>query len=73
MDGNRFYACVLFSLTLLFGTSYGDVNNILVNPGFESSTTGNWAAYGGSFQRVSSSPSPHHSFDEFPTARKVPT
>ena len=59
MSRNRFYACVFFSLTLLFGTSYGDVNNILVNPGFESSTTGNWAAYGDSFQRVSSSPSPH--------------
>jgi glucuronoarabinoxylan endo-1,4-beta-xylanase len=44
MNGNRFYAYVFFSLILLLGTSYGDVNNILVNPGFESSTTGNWAA-----------------------------
>jgi O-glycosyl hydrolase len=59
MNGNRFYTCVFFSLILLLGTSYGDVNNILVNPGFESSTTGNWAAYSSSFQRVSSSPSPH--------------
>jgi len=59
MNRNRFYACVFFSLVLLLGTSHGDVANILVNPGFESSTTGNWAAYSDSFQRVSSSPSPH--------------
>ena len=44
MNGNRFYAYVFFSLILLLGTSYGDSSNILVNPGFESSTTGNWAA-----------------------------
>ncbi len=60
MNGYRFYACVFFSLILLLGTSYGDVNNILVNPGFETGTTG-WAAYGGSFKTITSpnTPSPH--------------
>ncbi len=58
MNGNRFHACVFFSLILLLGTSYGDVNNILVNPGFESGTTG-WAAYSDSFTTITSNPSPH--------------
>ncbi|MGA2679149.1 MAG: carbohydrate binding domain-containing protein [Sedimentisphaerales bacterium] len=52
MNGYRFYAYVFFSLILLLGTSYGDVNNILVNPGFESSTTGNWAARSCTFART---------------------
>lgn len=45
-------------LVLSMGMSYGDVNNILVNPGFESGTSG-WSPRGGSFATVSSSPSPH--------------
>ena len=49
-----------FTLILSLGTSYGDVNNILTNPGFESGTTG-WAARGSgvSISSGSSSPSPH--------------
>ncbi len=46
MNGNRFYAFVFFSLTLLWGNSYGDINNVLTNPGFENGTTG-WSARGG--------------------------
>jgi glucuronoarabinoxylan endo-1,4-beta-xylanase len=54
MNVNRFYACAFFSLIMLLGTSYGDVTNILVNPGFESSSTGNWAARSSTFSRVTS-------------------
>jgi glucuronoarabinoxylan endo-1,4-beta-xylanase len=54
MNGNRFYACVFFSQILLLGISYGDVNNILVNPGFESSATGNWAARSCTYTRTTS-------------------
>ena len=46
--------CVFLILILPLGTSYGDVANILVNPGFESSTTGNWAARSCTFARTTS-------------------
>ena len=36
--------CVFLILILTLGTSYGDVANILVNPGFETGTTGPPAA-----------------------------
>ncbi|MGA2091871.1 MAG: hypothetical protein ABSH16_00495 [Sedimentisphaerales bacterium] len=35
-----FYATLFCVAALLVGTSYGDVANILVNPGFESPTNG---------------------------------
>jgi glucuronoarabinoxylan endo-1,4-beta-xylanase len=46
--------CVFLILILTLGTSYGDVNNILVNPGFETGTTGNWAARSCTFARTTS-------------------
>jgi len=46
--------CVFLILIPLLGTSYGDVSNILINPGFESSTTGNWTARSCTFSRVTS-------------------
>jgi glucuronoarabinoxylan endo-1,4-beta-xylanase len=45
---------VFLILILTLGTSYGDVNNILVNPGFESGTSGNWAARSCTFARTTS-------------------
>jgi glucuronoarabinoxylan endo-1,4-beta-xylanase len=55
MNANRFYACLFFSLILLVGTSYGDVNNILLNPGFENPTDGSpWTARGGTFATTTS-------------------
>ncbi|MGD0553314.1 MAG: carbohydrate binding domain-containing protein [Sedimentisphaerales bacterium] len=54
MFAKSLYAYASLILILLLGTSYGDVNNILVNPGFESSTSGNWTARSCSFQRTTS-------------------
>ena len=53
--------CVFLILILTLGTSYGDVANILVNPGFETGTTTGWTARGGNVRisAGSSSPSPH--------------
>ncbi|MGA2322449.1 MAG: carbohydrate binding domain-containing protein [Sedimentisphaerales bacterium] len=51
--------CVFLILILALGTSYGDVNNILVNPGFETGTTTGWATRSSSINVVTSNPSPH--------------
>ncbi|MCJ7729745.1 MAG: carbohydrate binding domain-containing protein, partial [Sedimentisphaerales bacterium] len=58
MDGKHFYMYGIFVLILLLGTAYGEVNNILVNPGFENGTTG-WTARSCSITTVTSSPAPH--------------
>jgi hypothetical protein len=44
--------CVSLILILTLGISYGDTANILINPGFETSTTGNWAARSCTFART---------------------
>jgi glucuronoarabinoxylan endo-1,4-beta-xylanase len=56
--GHPTYVFLILILTL--GTSYGDVNNVLTNPGFEYGTTG-WAARGSgvTISSGSSSPSPY--------------
>jgi glucuronoarabinoxylan endo-1,4-beta-xylanase len=46
--------CVFLILILLSGTSYGDVANILINPDFESSATGNWVARSCTYTRTTS-------------------
>jgi O-glycosyl hydrolase len=51
-------ACVFLILIPLLGTSYGNVGNILVNPDFESGTTG-WVARSCSITTVTSSPTPY--------------
>ena len=58
MFAKSLYAYASLILILLFGTSYGDVNNVLTNPGFESGTTG-WATRSSSIGTVASNPSPH--------------
>jgi len=45
---------VFLILILTLGTSYGDVNNVLTNPGFESSATGNWTARSCTYARTTS-------------------
>jgi O-glycosyl hydrolase len=54
MFGKSFCVCVFFVFILSSGTSYGDVNNILSNPGFENSTSDNWAARSCTFARTTS-------------------
>ncbi|MGD1043527.1 MAG: carbohydrate binding domain-containing protein [Sedimentisphaerales bacterium] len=49
------YAYASLILILLLGTSYGDVNNILVNPGFETGDTTGWSShYGATISAVTS-------------------
>ncbi|RPJ49605.1 MAG: hypothetical protein EHJ95_08510, partial [Methanobacteriota archaeon] len=59
MNRNRLCVYAFFILILSLGTSYGDVANILVNPGFETSSTGNWRARGCTYARATT-PTPHN-------------
>ena len=55
MFAKSLYAYASLILILLSGTSYGDVNNILVNPGFETGTTTGWTShYGAAISTVTS-------------------
>jgi glucuronoarabinoxylan endo-1,4-beta-xylanase len=56
MNGIRLYVCILFSLALLWGTSYGEVANILTNPGFETGNTTGWSSHYGAGISVVTSP-----------------
>jgi len=60
MFGKSFFTCAFFILITISETSFGDVSNILTNPGFEGGLTG-WTEFGSglSLSTGSSSPYPH--------------
>jgi O-glycosyl hydrolase len=55
MFAKPLYAYASLILILLLGTSYGDVSNVLTNPGFETGTTTGWTShYGATISTVTS-------------------
>jgi hypothetical protein len=57
MNRKAFCASTAFILILSLGISYGDVDNILTNPGFEGGLTG-WTEFGSGLSLSTDSSSP---------------